>query len=48
MTSIALHVAGASPYPASLQILLLIVLIAAVYFISREAFNRRHKRRNWK
>jgi hypothetical protein len=47
MGVIALHVPGHGN-PAPLQILLLIVLIAAVYFISREAFKRRINRRNGK
>ncbi len=42
MASIALHVAGTSTYPASLEILVVIVLIAALYFAAREYFNWRN------
>jgi uncharacterized membrane protein len=48
MGLIALHVVGTSSYPAFLPILVVVVLVAAVYFISREYFNRRFNRRDWK
>ena len=39
MGVVALDVPGKSTYPASLQILVVIVLVAALYFAAREYFN---------
>ncbi|MGB6457460.1 MAG: hypothetical protein WBH47_23555 [Streptosporangiaceae bacterium] len=51
MAAVALHVPGTSTVPPSLRILVVIVLMAAAYFIYREYrgyLNRRSTRRNWK
>jgi len=42
MGVVALDVPGTSTYPASLQIVLVIVLVAALYFGAREYFNWRN------
>lgn len=42
MGFVALDVPGKSPYPESLQILVAIVLIAALYFAARKYFNWRN------
>ena len=42
MGVVALYVPGKSTYPASLQILVAIVLVAALYFAAREYFKWRN------
>jgi hypothetical protein len=42
MGLVALYVPGRSAHPVSLQILVAIVLIAAIYFATREYFNWRN------
>ncbi len=42
MGFVALDVPGKSTYPASLQILVAIVLVAALYFGARKYFNWRN------